>query len=413
MGFASSSSKGTDRNKSGPRIVGIEFDDHDAGVQLAPFEIGGEEPAGQPPQNRFPALLGAALIVAVGAVLFFLSAQSESPAQGDPPNLAQDVAPTSAPPPASSTTEAPTTTTPEAPSFDLDQLPDAPVEWIAGTSVAWVGEGDLNLRSLFTGEDVEFDATPRIQIPPLLDSVALLGAPNQSFAISTTDPGESGLISQSFQTVRLANGVSTFGFLQNRENGEAMFSTGTLWGPSIAPLYDVASDASIHVVQSRGFAIAYPDGTSELIVGASVDEAPSRLGRIVAASTDRLAGIHCDGVGVCIGRITTWEGDQEREVDAQLLAGPIVRLLDGSEAIFGWSRNGATMLSSLGDRAWVGGPPMNETVIWDAPSGLLFWVYDDALLVIDPFDQQPQAHVVRSVGPIELDANSGLLLLAL
>ena len=297
--------------------------------------------------------------------------------------------------------------------FDLDALPSAPSELLSGVTLAWIGDDGLQLRDVDTGVDVDLAGSPRIQIPPLPDNSALVRADNTTSAVVPENLGASGLISNTFETVRLRDGVSAFGFVQEHVDGGATISTGTLWGPSIHRVLEVDAGSTVLVAPGQGIAIAHPNGRGELVTGGEPREMPRRWGRVVAVSEVSLAGIHCDAVGVCTGRLTTWDGLELGVIDAAILASEIVRISPSGNEVFAWNQGQSVLAGSGDERRWNGGPELNQTLTWDGESNLLLWAVDGQLLALDPSETSPEPYVVRSVGEVEVTAGGELVVLRL
>ncbi len=395
------------RSSSGedlPQAVSVEYDTEDDSDGRRRFG----DPSAPPEASRKAGprrLASVAIALAAAAALVLYAGSSESERRADDARAQRDAA-------ASETTDAAPTTT--AAPFDLTALPTVPEAWLRGRSLAWVDGEELRIRHLDSGEDLEFGQTPRIQIPPLPDEVRLLGSTNRTYAIVPAALENSGLISQVYRTVRLADGVATFGFLEDRDDGGSVVSTGTLWGPSILPLAEIGAESSIVTVPGRGFVVSHPDGRSDLVSGSELRAAPSNLGRIVAASTDRLAGVSCDATGDCVGRVTDWDGLDELVVEASVLAAPVVRLSAPSGQLFSWSDGTATMIDDAGEvRTWSGGPAFNQSLVWDDDTELFFWVEQGRLLVMDPAQDRPRAHLARTVGELSLTPGADMVVLGL
>lgn len=303
---------------------------------------------------------------------------------------------------------------PPSPSFDLDTLDSAPEELLQGLTLAWIGEEGLQLRDISSGDDVDLSGSPRIQIPPLPDNSTLVRADNITSAVVPENLGASGLISNTFETVRLADGVSSFGFVEEHDGGSATIHTGTLWGPSIHPILDVSADAQIFIAPGQGIAVSRRDGTGDLVTGGGeARPTPRRWGRVVAVNSDSLAGIHCDAVGVCTGRITRWDGVETAVLDPAVLAADVVRLSPESDVVFAWNLGESVVAGPGVERRWSGGPDVNQSITWDDATNLLLWVVDDQLVVLDPTQDAPVPYVVRSVGEVRLGAGGELSFLRL
>lgn len=298
---------------------------------------------------------------------------------------------------------------PPPPPFDLSGLPSVPPEWVEGLRLAWVSSEGLHIRDMDTGDEVDLTGVPRIQIPPLPDDVVIVGATNESWAVVGSDVGGSGLISNTFETVRLADGVAAFGFVEHAEDGGATIFTGTLWGPSIRPVLDVADNAEVFVVPEQGIVVSPPSGHGEIITRGDATPAPSNLGRIVGASTSFLAGVHCDGVGVCTGRVADWSGEQTAVLDANTLADGLVRISPDGQRVLVWDVDEAALLSEGDEQRWSVEPGLNESVVWNSTTDRLLWVVDGQLLMLDPTEPEPQPYVVRSVGMVELSPGGDLV----
>lgn len=301
---------------------------------------------------------------------------------------------------------------PPPPPFDLDTLPSVPAEWIDGLRLAWVSSEGLHIRDMVTGDEVDLSGIPRIQIPPLPDDVVIVGATNESWAVVGSNVGGSGLISNTFETVRLADGVASFGFVERNADGGATVSTGTLWGPSIHPVLDVAQNAAVFVVPEQGIVVSRPSGLGEVVTMGDVTPLPRRVGRVVGASDSYLAGVHCDAVGVCTGRLSDWDGVEQAIFDANALADGLVRISPDGQQLFVWDVDEAALLSTGSEQRWSIEPEINDSVKWDPVTDRLLWVVGDQLIMLDPSEPEPQPYVVRSIGTVELSAGADLVTLS-
>lgn len=291
---------------------------------------------------------------------------------------------------------------PPAPPYDLSALPTVPAAWIDGLTLAWVSSDGLHIRDMATGGEVDLSGTPQVQIPPLPEDVVIVSATNESWAVVTDNVGGSGIISNTFETVRLADGVAAFGFVERNADDTATVFTGTLWGPSIRPILDVDDESTVFTAAGRGIVVSSPDGSGEIITMGEARPTPSRLGRVVGASPSHLAGVHCDAVGVCTGRLTDWSGDEVAVVSAEVLADGVVRLAPGGDVAVVWDGDEITLLGPDFQRSWTIEPGFNDSFVWDATTDRLLWVVDGQLLMLDPGEVEPQPHVVRSVGDVDL-----------
>jgi len=156
-------------------------------------------------------------------------------------------------------------------------------------------------------------------------------------------------------------------------------------------------------VPGRGIIVSEPDGSSQVLTTRGLEQLPTRLGRVVDATADRMLGVHCDDLGRCVGRLMDWDLGNEIEIPVAFAANNTVSL----------SPNGRHLLSA-NTSEWgvydietggfaVGDPrvvPQNS-VAWTPDGARVVWV-ERGVVVTASADRDLVAFAVPS---IDLDAD--------
>jgi hypothetical protein len=386
---------GETRRENGRSIVGVSTRDPEW-VELSTDPTVGPVTRAEPAARPWVVL--AAVVGAIAAVVALLgltgAVEIEPPPEAAPVDPIVRTPTTRSPAP----TAAPTTT--EVPPPDLGP---APAEWLDGLALAFVDDNEeLQLFDLATGSSVVGNQWAEFAWPPLPDSVRLLGAPNRSFAIDPSAPTDSGRISTTVHTVRLSEQNDQFGFFSESEDGFQFF-VGSQWGPAQNGLATAPVRAQVFAVPGRGIIVSEPDGSSQVLTTRGLEQLPTRLGRVVDATADRMLGVHCDDLGRCVGRLMDWDLGNEIEIPVAFAANNTVSL----------SPNGRHLLSA-NTSEWgvydietggfaVGDPrvvPQNS-VAWTPDGARVVWV-ERGVVVTASADRDLVAFAVPS---IDLDAD--------
>ncbi len=279
--------------------------------------------------------------------------------------------PTSAPTTTAAPAASSTTTAPPPP-----QLGPAPTDWLEGLALAFVDDQEeLQLFDMASGASVVGNQWATFAWPPLPDAVRILGAPNRSFAIDPSAPTDSGRISTTVHTVRLSEQNDQFGFFSETADGFEFF-VGSQWGPAQNGLATAPLRAQVFPVPGRGIVLSEPDGSSQVLTVRGLEDLPTRLGRVVAATDDRLLGVHCDDLGRCVGRLVDWDLGNEVVVPVAFAANNLVSL----------SPNGRHLLSAstsewgiydIETGGFATGDPRvvpQGSVAWTIDGGRVVWV---------------------------------------
>lgn len=283
----------------------------------------------------------------------------------------------------------------------IDQLDSAPLDWAANQVIALVDEsGQLRVRALDTGEDLDVGVLAATNLPPLADHVHLLGAPGSTWLLDLEEPERSGKLSNTVRIVRLGTGLDSYGFSSPTDVGTIEFFLGSLWGPAMNGLAEVDADATVFYVPGRGIIASRRDGASSVLGASGFEPMPPRLGRIVAATPTHVAGIHCDDLGRCVGRVARWDGTDEHQVDAGLLALPLVRLAPDGRSVLaaGASLWNLIDVNSGAIARWDIRVPPNDSLVWSQDSSTVFFVADGSVVAIRPLDLDRPVALVRRAG---------------
>lgn len=286
----------------------------------------------------------------------------------------------------------------------IDQLASAPEEWLAGHVFAWVNaQGELQARALATGTDLPVSVFAETNTPPLPEHVHLLGGENSTWLLDLEAPERSGEFSKTVRIVRLGRGAGSYGFSSIDDDGTTGFFVGTLWGPAKNGLAEVDAQSKVISVPSTGFVVASANGDSSVLRDGAFEPASSRLGRVVAASPSLLAGIHCDAVGRCVGRVADWAGTNEKIVDASVLAEPIVRISPNGRYIMSGGGGSSWHLVDLEEatqHTWPLGLVPDDSLQWSPDSTTAYFLSETTLVAIRVDGPEPLVRRVRSVGDI-------------
>ncbi len=286
----------------------------------------------------------------------------------------------------------------------IGQLASAPTEWVTDMVIAFVDDaGRLRVRSLDTSEDLDVGVMATTNLPPLADHVHLLGAPGATWLLDLEEPERSGKLSNTVRMVRFGSGLDSYGFSSTRDDGTIEFFLGSLWGPAMNGLAEVEASSAVFYVPGTGIIAAGRDGTSSVLRGSGFEPMPSRLGRVVAATRSHVAGIHCDDLGRCVGRFAKWDGADERQVEADLLAMPFVRISPDGRSVLtaGVSSWHLIDVESGTSVRWDLRLVPDDSLVWSDDSSTVFLVADGSLVAIRPADQGPPVALVRSAYPID------------
>lgn len=266
----------------------------------------------------------------------------------------------------------------------IDGLVETPSDRLAGLARVSIGDDRrLVVRRLDDGTDLAV-ATHSTVGPPLPATIALLGAPNSTWLVDLEDIGRSGEISNTVRLVRLGDGVDSYGFVSTREGGETDFFVGSFWGPAASGLDELDESTGVFHVADTGIIASTTSGRSSVLRPGGFEPLPSRLGRIVAASPMWIVGVHCDAVGRCVGRIASWDGLDEREVDAELLVRPVVTLSpDGRHLVTGGMGRWDLLDLESGRHTTMESPLAPDgPVAWAPDSSGVFFVVDGVLVTM-------------------------------
>ncbi|MGI9605590.1 MAG: hypothetical protein ACR2P0_05575 [Acidimicrobiales bacterium] len=344
-------------------------------------DIAGIDPVVHTGRSR--ALAVVALICAA-ALAATLAGGARSQVDDRSPDDAQQSGPVTVAPVRSAapvTTAATTTTLPGVP------LPPAPLELVEGFGVAWVGVGgELVMHRLDTGDRIETPSWSDVPWPPLPADVRLLGSHNQTFVVDPAEPSRSGRIARTVRVVRFGEGLDSYGFITTGEGGGSEFYAGSLWGAAGDGLAATDERTTVITIADRGVIVSAPDATSSYLTLRGFVEFPSRLGRVVVATSDAVGGVHCDGFTRCEGRIAGWDGSEEVTVPANLLRSPVLALSPDRTRLFSgdddrWrirELDAATSLTVSGD-----GAAPSSFVAWSEDSAFVAWVEDDRVVIAD------------------------------
>lgn len=335
---------------------------------------------GRPP--RQPVVIAAvAGIIALAALLLALTGSVDIEA-AEPPT--SDAAPTirrTAPPVSGTTTSVTTTTTiPAAP-----VLAASPVAWRQGLAIAFVDqENVLQLIDMADGRSIVGNQWATFAWPPLPDELQLIGAPNRSFAIDPRAPGDSGRISTTVHTVRLAEDADSFGFFSTTEQGYEFF-IGSQWGPAQNGLAVAPDHASVFPVHKRGIVVSQQDGSSQILTLEGLVDLPTRLGRIVSASADQLLGVHCDDLGRCLGRLTNWDVEDELRVPIEVAANNLVSLSPDGGYILSASTTTWGVYDIAAGTFAAGDPRVQprDAVAWTPDGSHVAWVERGVIVTVE------------------------------
>jgi|GEM_PF-6940739 len=286
----------------------------------------------------------------------------------------------------------------------IDQLPTTPDALLDGLVIAWVDDvRQLQLQRLGDGEALDVSRLARTNIPPLPERVYLIGAENSTWLIDLEVPENSGELSNTVRMVRLGQDLDSYAFISSNEGADTEFFVGSLWGPAATGTATAPASAAVLTVPRRGVVVATQAAQSSVLFGDGLERLPTRLGRIVAAGKSLVVGIFCDDLGRCIGRVANWDGSNEREIRADALGSPVVRISPDERFIVTTGGETWTVydLWEGSVSSWTSALLPNETLSWAPDSTSVFWV-DDGLLVHQVIDggRRGALSVVRQVGSL-------------
>lgn len=285
----------------------------------------------------------------------------------------------------------------------IDQLPSTPPDLVDGHVLAWIDDrGMLRARRLVDGTDLEVSALAQTNLPPLPEHIHLLGAPNATWLLDVEEPQRSGKLSNTVRMVRLGDGLDSYGFSSEDESGTTEFFVGSLWGPAMNGLAEVDATSTVFSVPRAGIIASSRDATSEVLRGSGFEPLPSRLGRIVAASPRLVAGIHCDDLGRCVGRVAGWNGDDELQVDAAALSSPVIRISpdDRLLAAAGGSTLSIIDLETGVNRQWPLSLSIDDSMAWSLDSSTVFAVVEGAVVAMQVRSPELALSRVRTAGTL-------------
>lgn len=354
-------------------------------------------------------LLGLALLA-----LLLLGSSSSSPGEGDDAQVAlPQVQETPSVPPETSPGESEVDEPTEAALAAAERAQQLEYLGALGTVrdgllddmvVAWIGADDqLQLRSLETGSGLPVSALAKHDLPPLPVHIQLLGAENATWLVDLVDPVNSGKLSNEVRMVRFGAGLDSYGFISENSDGPTDFFVGSLWGPSMNGTAQTPKDWTILPVAGKGIVVSSPTAESSSIQGSGIEPLPRRVGRVVAANHDHVAGVSCDNRLQCVGAVSRWDGSDQQQVDANALT---------NDAIVRISPDGGHLLSIKGDRwtvfdldddsytMWDGRLGVDDTITWSPDSAALLWIVEETLVAIDVSQSDIDGFPARLVSPV-------------
>ena len=285
----------------------------------------------------------------------------------------------------------------------IDQLPTTPVAMIEDVVIAWVDDRrHLTIQHLSTGEALPVSRLAKTNLPPLPERIHLIGAENSTWLIDLLEPENSGELSNTVRMVRLGQDLDSYAFISTNPGEDTEFFVGSLWGPSMAGTATAPAGAAVLTVARRGIVVASQAAESSVLLGDGLDPLPTRLGRIVAASPSLVAGIFCDDLGRCSGRVAGWDGSNEVEIWADALGSPVVRISPDERYVLAAGGDTWTLydLESGSRVSWTTAIRANDTLTWSPDSRSVFWIDDTDVLAHSIVTEPRQMSRVRQVGSI-------------
>ncbi len=342
-------------------------------------------------------LVAAALALATAAFLAGDDPPDTQQADRTPPSTAPD-----APGPSSS-------------SNDLDfarQIPGPPADVVRGQVLVYASEDDeLVIIDLASRERIETGRFTGAQLPQDAMEVRLLNSSDAAYVFDVNDMGRSGLLSGQLRVVRFDIERDRYSFLQ-RETDATGWSLGSLWGPVVLSEGEIAADRTVMVRAERGAVITGTDGVSAVLDADGVRALPTRLGRIVAASNDLLAGVYCDEFGRCEGRITDWNGDGERTMPAEELSlGTVTLSPDGRTLVASGAGEWIVRDLDSGETTRIESrltPAQGATLSDDGT--LLAWFVGSDVAIADLRPEEPATYVLKDLNVPSPDEGTDLII---
>ncbi len=293
--------------------------------------------------------------------------------------------------------------TPEPEVPIIDQLPTTPIDMIDNIVIAWVDDRRrLSVQHLSTGEDLGVSRLAKTNLPPLPERIHLIGAENSTWLIDLLEPENSGELSNTVRMVRLGQDLDSYAFISSNPGEDTEFFVGSLWGPSMAGTATAPASAAVLTVARRGIVVASQAAESSVLLGDGLDPLPTRLGRIVAASPSLVAGIFCDDLGRCSGRVAGWDGSNEVEIWADALGSPVVRISPDERYVLAAGGDTWTLydLESGSRVSWTTAIRANDTLTWSPDSRSVFWIDDTDVLAHSIVTEPRQMSRVRQAGSL-------------
>ena len=332
-------------------------------------------PAAETRSTRALVLRSAAMVLGAASAVFVIVLAASARTGGSEATTPSPTAPTPASGVRPSVVEQPD---------PVEALPSTPLEWLADRMLVSVdGEGRLRLRRLDRGVDITAGTHSSV-VPPLPEHVLLLGAPNRTWLVDTERLERSGELSNTVRLVRLGEGLDSFGFISTGADDRTEFFVGSFWGPAASGLDAVDGSTDVITVADAGIIAADAAGTSAVLRPTGFESLSARFGRVVAASPTTIAGIHCDAAGRCVGRVGSWDGDAEQQVDAELLARPVVTISpDGRYLVSGGTSTWDVLdLEDGARRSFESAVDVDGPTAWAPDSTGLFLVADSSVLAL-------------------------------
>ena len=282
-------------------------------------------------------------------------------------------------------------TTPESTAVPKVVVPTATQDWLDGYLVVWAqGRGALRVAVASTGEELTTERWSTLPWP-LSPEATIFSASNSTWVLDPNNVAASGQLSNGVQLTRLGADLDSYSFTTTTDTVHDFF-VGSLWGPAGEGLAQAPASSEIFSVQNRGVVVGHVNGSSSILDKDGFRNLPSRLGRVVAAASDHVVGLHCDDLGRCVGRVQDWEGESEQQLPAATTGLPNVHLSPDGSVLSTNDSTGWT-LTTLADGVSVQretrtGPTTEAQ--WSSDGTMLSWELDGEFRVarpaIDGFD---------------------------